>query len=128
MAVNGVELDPLVGLDDETKPLRSKVLQVPALRTQYLQNIRKIAEESLSWDSLGPIVASYRELIDAEVKSDTKKLSTYEDFVHSTSTKPSESDNLESGPKAPRGGPALSIKEFADQRRAYLLKYVDESK
>ena len=26
------ELDPLVGLDDPTKPLRSKLLAVPALR------------------------------------------------------------------------------------------------
>ena len=30
------ELDPLVGLDDTTKPLRSKLLAVPALRERYL--------------------------------------------------------------------------------------------
>jgi spore coat protein CotH len=128
MAMNGVELDPLVGIDDPNKPLRSKVLNVPSLRKQYLENIRKIAEESLNWDSLGAVVESYRELIDNEVKSDTKKLSTYEDFVHATSTKSNESANVEHARQGPRGGPALSLKEFADQRRAYLLKYVDERK
>ena len=30
------DLDPLVGLDDTTKPLRSKLLAVPALRQRYL--------------------------------------------------------------------------------------------
>lgn len=127
MAMNGVELDPLVGLDDPQKPLRSRVLKVPSLRKQYLENIRKIADESLNWDSLGIVVESYRELIDNEVKADTKKLSTYEDFVHATSTKTSESVNVEQDPRGPRG-PALSLREFADQRRAYLLKYVDEHK
>jgi spore coat protein CotH len=128
MATNGVELDPLVGLDDPNKPLRSRVLNVPSLRKQYLENIRTIANESLNWDSLGNVVESYRELIDNEVKADTKKLSSYEDFVHATSTKPSESANVTKGSNGPRGGPALSLKEFADQRRAYLLKYVDERK
>ena len=128
MAMNGVELDPLVGLDDPNKPLRSKVLNVPSLRKQYLENIRKIAEESLNWDSLGIVVKSYRDLIDDEVKNDTKKLSTYEDFIHATSTKTSESANVEQGPQGPRGGPGLSLKEFADQRRAYLLKYAEEHK
>lgn len=128
MAINGVELDPLVGLDDPNKPLRSKVLNVPSLRKQYLENIRTIANESLNWDSLGTVIESYRKLIDTEVKADTKKLSTYEDFVHATSTNPSESANVDKGTNGPRGGPALSLKGFVDQRRAYLLKYVDERK
>src|SRR5207249_12155300 len=42
--VNGVELDPLVGLDDARKPLRSKLLAVPALRAKYLEYVRTIAE------------------------------------------------------------------------------------
>ena len=37
------ELDPLVGLDDATKPLRSKLLAVPALRERYLSYVRDIA-------------------------------------------------------------------------------------
>ncbi|MEO2091773.1 MAG: CotH kinase family protein, partial [Gemmataceae bacterium] len=45
--VKGVELDPLVGLTDARKPLRSKVLAVPALKSKYLECCRTIAEKSL---------------------------------------------------------------------------------
>ena len=39
------DLDPLVGLNDTTKPLRSKLLAVPALRQRYLSYVREIAEK-----------------------------------------------------------------------------------
>jgi hypothetical protein len=52
-----VELDPLIGLNDPRKPLRSKVLAVPGLRAKYLQHVRTIAEKSLGWKDLGPVVA-----------------------------------------------------------------------
>jgi spore coat protein CotH len=72
--VEGVKLDPLVGMDDESKPLRSKVLAVPSLRKKYLENVRTIAEKSLDWNKLGTVVAGYRDLLDEEVKADTRKL------------------------------------------------------
>ena len=37
------DLDPLVGLDDTRKPLRSRLLAVPALRARYLDHVRTIA-------------------------------------------------------------------------------------
>ena len=40
----GPTLDPLIGLDDPSKPLRSKLLAVPGLRTRYLAYVREIAE------------------------------------------------------------------------------------
>ena len=40
----GADLDPLVGLDDTSKPLRSKLLAVPALRERYLAYVRDIAD------------------------------------------------------------------------------------
>ena len=39
---------------------------------------------ALDWKQLGPVVAKYRDLIDAEVKADTRKLEPYEDFVRYT--------------------------------------------
>lgn len=123
---NGVELDPLIGLDDPNKPLRSKVLSVPSLQKQYLENVRTIAERSLAWDALGKVVASLRELIDEQVKLDTKKMSSYEDFVHATASNSSETQHTSQVSPGQRGGPMLSLKEFSDQRRSYLLKYLDE--
>ena len=101
-----VELDPLVGLDDTTKPLRSRLLAVPALRARYLGYVRDIAEKWLDWKALEPVVRRQQGLIASEVKADTKKLYTFEAFEQRVATGED------------------SLKSFADRRRAYLLKTV----
>lgn len=106
----GIELDPLIGLDDARKPLRSKLLAVPALRKRYLEYVRTIADKSLHWETLGPVVAGYRELIGKEVAADTRKLESTAEFERMTADAP-----------ATGRGP-MSLRAFADQRRAYLLK------
>lgn len=110
---NGVELDPLVGLDDPRKPLRSKILAVPSLKTRYLQHVRTLAEESLDWKNLGPVVAQYRQLIEKAVEADTRKLSSFADFQRATA------DSVPSERGQP--GRTTSLRAFADQRRKYLL-------
>jgi hypothetical protein len=70
----GPDLDPLVGLDDDTKALRSKLLAVPAFRAKYLAYVRDIAEHWLDWKTLGPIAQKYHDLIAADVKADTRKM------------------------------------------------------
>ena len=101
---SGPDLDPLVGLNDATKPLRSKLLAVPALRARYLAYVRDIADTWLDWKTLGPIAHKYHALIAADVKADTRKLYSIEEF--------------QTGLEGPGG-----IKSFADRRRAYLLAY-----
>jgi spore coat protein CotH len=116
----GVELDPLVGLDDPRKPLRSKVLAVPRLRAKYLQNVRTIAEKSLDWKALGPVVAQYRKLIEKEVEADTRKIDSLDDFERLTS---------DTAPAAVAGrGRGMNLRAFADQRRAYLLNHPEVKK
>jgi hypothetical protein len=115
MGGGGVELDPLVGLTDTRKPLRSKLLAVPSLRAKYLQNIKTIAERSLDWKTLGPVVAQYRKLIEKEVELDTKKLGTLEAFQRATA------DELPIG----QGN---SFRAFADLRRKYLLNWKEPAK
>ena len=100
----GVELDPLVGLDDPSKALRSKLLAVPALRTKYLSYVHDIAEKWLDWNKLGPIVRDRQALIAEDVKLDTKKLYSTEAF----SAEVSGSEN--------------SLQSFIERRRAYLLR------
>lgn len=120
----GVDLDPLIGLDDPQKPLRSKLLAVPALRDRYLQHVRTIAEESLDWKHLGPIVARYRTLIETEVEADTRKLGTFAAFQKATAdTVVAESKESTEPPHRGFGPPHndLSLRAFADQRREYLL-------
>ena len=98
----GPNLDPLVGLNDDSKPLRSKLLAVPALRVRYLSYVHEIAEKWLDWKTLGPTAQKYHDLIAEDVRVDTRKIY--------------DTDGFEKGVE--------SIKAFADARREYLLKAV----
>jgi hypothetical protein len=93
----GPTLDPLVGLDDATKPLRSKLLAVPALRERYLTYVRDIAEKWMDWKALAPVVTEAQALIEAEVKADGRKLYSFEEFG------------------------TTALQRFLDERRAFLL-------
>jgi CotH kinase protein len=101
---NAVELDPLVGLDDPRKPLRSRLLAVPALRDRYLGYVREIADRWMDWSRVGPIVAARQALIAADVANDTRKLYSTERFA----------SEIDEGPE--------SLKSFLATRRAFLLE------
>ena len=124
--IKGVELDPLFGLDDPSKPLRSKILQVPKYREQYLQNVRRIADESLSWENLGPFVKSQVELIDDIVSEETRGLSNYKEFLATVDDQAPAADNQAGEQGGPGGHAAMNIREFVDARREYLLKVTDK--
>jgi spore coat protein CotH len=95
----GARLDPLVGLTDATKPLRSRLLAVPALRERYLGYVRDIAEKWLDWQRVGPLVEQHQALIREDVVRDTRKLYPTESF--------------DSG--------VAELRSFLEQRREYLL-------
>jgi spore coat protein CotH len=104
----GVDLDPLVGLDNERMPLRSRLLAVPELRERYLQYVNQIVEDSLTWQKLGKVVSDYRDLIDSLVKADTRKLSSYDAFVAATRSDTDKADER------------MSLHKFAVERSEYL--------
>jgi hypothetical protein len=118
---NPVALDPLTGADDESKPLLHRLLSVPNLRARYFGYLRQIAEESLDWNKLGPVIAKYHALIDEDVKADTRKLMSYEAFQKSVAE-----DTEEQGFRGPRL--QLSLKSFVEKRRAYLLEHPEVKK
>ena len=100
----GPTLDPLIGLDDPSKPLRSKLLAVPALREKYLAYVKDIGTKWLDWKTLSPLVEQYRTLIDADVQVDTKKLYSYDAFQSGLS------------------GASNSLKTFAAERSKFLAR------
>jgi hypothetical protein len=114
----GMKLDPLVGLNDPTKPLRSKLLAVPALKERYLRYVKAIAEKQLDWAYLGPIVASYRDLISKDVEAETRRLSSLEAFRKAIADKVESS---EAGGFMRRSMP--NLRAFADERRKFLLEH-----
>ncbi|MCI0641208.1 MAG: CotH kinase family protein [Gemmataceae bacterium] len=132
MAPGAAGPDPLVGLDDMRKPLRSKLLAVPSLKAKYLEYVRAIAEDDLNWKKLGPVVAQYRTLIEKEVEIDTRKLMTLAAFQQATADAPSR---LNPPPPGGEGKPGpggrsfgMSLRTFADERRNYLLHHPEVKK
>jgi hypothetical protein len=99
----GPELDPLVSANDTNKPLLAKLLAVPSLRTRYLGYVRDIAEKWLDWNRLGPLAEQYHALIAADVQADTRKLDSTGAFLNSVTN-------------------GASLKNFAEKRRAFLLR------
>lgn len=127
----GVELDPLVGLDDPRKPLRSRLLQVPEFRERYLRNLRQLASEDLVWSQLEPKIAAYVRLIEPIVATDQKKLSTFEEFHQSlglANQDDSEGSDRQSRDAPERGAAAplrtpTTLKSFVERRREFLLNH-----
>jgi hypothetical protein len=107
----GVDLSPLVGQNDLTKPIIAKVLAVPALRTKYLGYVREIAEKSLDWDAMRPIVKQYRDLIADDVARDTRKLFSTDEFLRTTADDPAVG----------------TLRSFFESRRAFLLRWLAEN-
>ncbi len=121
----GVELDPFAGADDARKPLLSKLLAVPALRLRYTGYVRQIAEEWLDWNKLGPLAKQYQALIADEVKADTRKLASYEQFENGVA---GAAESVEQGGMRGPGRAPMSLKSFVEQRRAFLLNHPEIQK
>jgi hypothetical protein len=114
------QLDPLSMVDSENRPLISALLSVPNYRARYLAHVRTITEKWMDWNTLGPVVESYRSLIDADIKDDTKKLTSYEDFTNAD-------DAEETGGRGPFGPPP-GIRRFVEARCKYLLAHPELAK
>ncbi len=119
---NGYELDPLTIASDSNKPLASKLLAVPELRAKFLGYVRDIAQNQLDWAKLGPMAQEYHDLIEADVKADTRKLYSTEAFLNSVA------GGAANSPTQAQGGRGGSLKDFAEKRRAYLLNYKEPVK
>lgn len=116
--IQGVELPPLYGSDNPDRPLISKLLAVPALRTRYLAIVREMAEKSLDWTRLAPVAKAHQALIRETLKTDTRKLSSIEDFEKNLTA--TARGGGSPGPDGGRG--IIGIQEFVEQRRAYLMR------
>lgn len=109
-------LDPLIDINDKTKPLRSVLLSNPELRRKYLNYVKELAEKWMDWERVGKIAEFYHSLIDEYVKEDAKKLCAYEEFKNSIDG--AIQQNQFRGFQR-----TATIKEFVEKRRKYLLDY-----
>ena len=119
--VQGVKLDPLFGADDPKKPLISKLLAVPKLRTRYLEIVRELTEKWLDWKRLGPVAEKYQQLIAQKVEEDTRKLDSTEDFRGGLN------DDIPGKGEGPGRRGTIGLKSFVDQRGAFLREYLQNA-
>ena len=103
------------------RPLVERMLAVPEWKERYLAHHRTMLQEIFDWKKLGPIVAKYQKLIEADVKADTKKLYSMQLFYDNATKDVRLSDRY--GTYTIPG-----LKSFTDIRRAYLLAHTDIKK
>jgi len=118
-----IALDPLVDQNDASKPLLSRLLAVPALRKRYLGYVRDINDRWLSWRAIEPLARQYQALIRDDVQLDAHKLFPFGDFSRAL-----DGD----GGAQERGGmtasPDISLKDFLEQRHAWLANWFAKSR
>lgn len=107
---SGVQLNPFSGEYDDMKPLLSRLLADPEVSSRYAAHVRTIVDEWLDWKKVGPISNQYYKLIDEEIEKDTRKHSSYADFVLNMT------DTLDGGRR-----PLPGLKSFVEERRTYIL-------
>jgi len=107
---DGLQLNPFSGEYDDMKPLLSRLLADPEISSRYAAHVRTIVDEWLDWKKAGPLTNQYYKLIDAEIEKDTRKESSYADFILNMT------DTLGSGRR-----PLPGLKSFFEERREYIL-------
>ncbi len=93
---------------------------MPALREKYLSYVRTIAENSLTWSKLGPLVKQTHELLHDDIAADTKKLESLEAFEAALSDEPPAE-----GAQPSRH---MSVRSFVEKRSKFLLEHPEVAK
>jgi hypothetical protein len=96
-----------------TRPFLNRVLGVPELRQRYLAHYRTLKND-LNWAYFGPIATAHRNLIDAAVQADPKKLYTYTLFQTNFTS------SVTMPYAGPAGGTVPGLQQFVTDRLTYL--------
>jgi hypothetical protein len=114
MGPRDAKLNLFAGEQDPNKAL-FRLLAVPQLRARYVELCREIATKWLDWSKLEPLAQKYQALIAEDVKSDTRKLDSTENFSKALTEETQ-------GHGGPFGGmKTMSLKQFVEERRAFVL-------
>ena len=123
MGPRDAKLDLFDGEKDPNKVLLNRLVAVPNLRTRYLALCREIAIKWLDWSRIEPLAKKYQALIAEDVKKDTRKLDSTENFSKAVTE---ETQGHGFGPFG--GMKTMGLKQFCEERRAYVLGYKEPEK
>ncbi len=97
-----------------TRPFLNRVLGVPELRQRFFAHYRT-AKQDLSWAGyFEPRATALRNLIDAAVQADTKKIYTYAQFQTNFTS------SVTLGCSGPCGGTVPGLQQFVNDRLTFL--------
>ncbi|MEZ6319205.1 MAG: CotH kinase family protein [Phycisphaerales bacterium] len=102
-----------MNFSSSNKPVLSHVLDAPELRQRYMAHYRA-ALEALNWSTFEPLFTAQRDLIDAAVQADPKKLYTYAAFTTNFTS------SVSLGGGGPSGGTVVGLQQFFDTRSSSL--------
>ena len=102
-------LEPTHHFKEQSLPLVGRPFEDKALLREYLHHVDAVNQEVFRWDVIGPLVARYQALIDAEVQRDKKKLYSYQMFI----------DNVTQDVNAD-GYVVPGLQPFVENRHAFL--------
>lgn len=98
-----------------TKPVLNNVLASAEMRGRYFAHFRAAIAAEFNWAVLGPEFTARRNLIDAAVQADPKKLYSYTLFVNNFTT------TVNLGGSPPFGGTLIGLQPFVQNRQVLLL-------
>lgn len=109
---------PTMNFTATNKPVLSRVLSVPELRQRFMAHYRTVLRD-LNWIHFGEKFTTLRDLIDAAVQADPKKLYTYANFTANFTSTVTIGGG---GGPGPGGGSSsrIGLQQFVTQRASYL--------
>ncbi len=99
--------------ENPTKPLLYHILSHPELRQRYMAHFRTLQRDT-TWSYFGPILDAHRNLIDAAVQADPKKLYSHELFLNNFTVR------VDMPYPGLAGGLITGLEQFISGREAYL--------
>ena len=109
------DLSPTYRFNGAQRPALRNIVSDPDLRERYFAHMRTMLED-FEWDKVEGQLLGYRDLIDAAVQADTKKLYSYTKFQNNFFT--DTTVNI-----AGSTVPAPGLRRFVDDRRAFLMSH-----
>lgn len=103
------DLDIFAGIDQPLAPFINRLLANPILKARYVAHVRTIYRDWCDWNTVAPLIESYRELISDEIKVDTRKLTSWEAFEAGVGMSTSQGR-----------GQSPGLQAFFKGRKAYL--------
>ena len=110
--VEGVELSPFAGEENEARPLLNRLMANKRIRARYLAHVRTIVDEWFESTRLEETFDTFHSLIADLVATDTRKLYSTDDFLANLSS------DIGSGRRATPG-----LKAFVSARRDYFRTF-----